>query len=327
MRGFSFRVARNWLQHGVPSFNLSGPPVEGMTNLLWTLASAGWIPPLAAGRPHRGGEGAGRVPAPRDRRPARAPERPHRERRGRAAGPRRRRDLAGRRRFGLARLPRALRPGDRPLRTALRRGLRAPRGGEPGGPISARLDGGSGPRPARRDAAGGRPDRTAPRGDGAPPTRAAPPRQGRPPSLPGFGRRSGALPLSHLRGPGPQHLLGQAARRRRGRALPGELARLRHRRRWHRQRGDCRAPKPLRSGPLPGRPCARARHGLVRRRLDAGLSAPEPFDPGPRGARGERAAAARLEPASQSPRLGPHRVLGSARTSPIPGWAETRPTW
>lgn len=39
----SFRIARNWLQHGVPSFNLSGPPVEGMTNLLWTLASAAWI--------------------------------------------------------------------------------------------------------------------------------------------------------------------------------------------------------------------------------------------------------------------------------------------
>ncbi len=39
----SFRIARNWLTAGVPTFNLSSPPVEGMTNLLWTLLSMGWI--------------------------------------------------------------------------------------------------------------------------------------------------------------------------------------------------------------------------------------------------------------------------------------------
>jgi len=39
----SFRIARNWLQAGVPTFDLGRPPVEGMTNLLWTVMSASWI--------------------------------------------------------------------------------------------------------------------------------------------------------------------------------------------------------------------------------------------------------------------------------------------
>jgi hypothetical protein len=39
----SFRAARNLVGHGVLSFNLSAAPVEGMTNLLWTLMSAVWI--------------------------------------------------------------------------------------------------------------------------------------------------------------------------------------------------------------------------------------------------------------------------------------------
>lgn len=42
----SFRIARNLLTHGVLSFNADLPPVEGMTNLLWTLLSAGWIAAL-----------------------------------------------------------------------------------------------------------------------------------------------------------------------------------------------------------------------------------------------------------------------------------------
>lgn len=43
----SFRIARNWLQHGVPTFDLARPPVEGMTNFLWTLLTV----PLLALRP------------------------------------------------------------------------------------------------------------------------------------------------------------------------------------------------------------------------------------------------------------------------------------
>lgn len=39
----SFRIARNALDHGVLTFNADLPPVEGMTNLLWTVLSAGWI--------------------------------------------------------------------------------------------------------------------------------------------------------------------------------------------------------------------------------------------------------------------------------------------
>ncbi len=39
----SFRIARNWLEHGALTFDVTQPPVEGMTNLLWTLLSASWI--------------------------------------------------------------------------------------------------------------------------------------------------------------------------------------------------------------------------------------------------------------------------------------------
>jgi hypothetical protein len=39
----SFRVARNLWTSGVLSFNVEGPPVEGMTNLSWTLLSALWV--------------------------------------------------------------------------------------------------------------------------------------------------------------------------------------------------------------------------------------------------------------------------------------------
>lgn len=39
----SFRIARNWLEAGVLTYNLDDPPVEGMTNLSWTLLSAGWL--------------------------------------------------------------------------------------------------------------------------------------------------------------------------------------------------------------------------------------------------------------------------------------------
>ncbi len=39
----SFRIARNLVQHGVLSYGLEGAPVEGMTNLSWTLLSATWI--------------------------------------------------------------------------------------------------------------------------------------------------------------------------------------------------------------------------------------------------------------------------------------------
>ena len=42
----SFRIARNLLEHGALTFNLGRPPVEGMTNFLWTLLSAGWIAAL-----------------------------------------------------------------------------------------------------------------------------------------------------------------------------------------------------------------------------------------------------------------------------------------
>ncbi len=42
----SFRIARNLVEHGVLTFDLTQPPVEGMTNLLWTLLSAVWIAAL-----------------------------------------------------------------------------------------------------------------------------------------------------------------------------------------------------------------------------------------------------------------------------------------
>lgn len=42
----SFRIARNWLEAGKLTFDLTQPPVEGMTNFLWTLLSALWIAPL-----------------------------------------------------------------------------------------------------------------------------------------------------------------------------------------------------------------------------------------------------------------------------------------
>ena len=42
----SFRVARNWLEHGALTFNADLAPVEGMTNLLWTLLSTTWIAAL-----------------------------------------------------------------------------------------------------------------------------------------------------------------------------------------------------------------------------------------------------------------------------------------
>jgi hypothetical protein len=39
----SFRVARTWWETGLLTFDASRPPVEGMTNLLWTLLSAIWV--------------------------------------------------------------------------------------------------------------------------------------------------------------------------------------------------------------------------------------------------------------------------------------------
>ncbi len=39
----SFRIARNLVEHGVLTYDLNLPPVEGMTNMLWTLMSAVWI--------------------------------------------------------------------------------------------------------------------------------------------------------------------------------------------------------------------------------------------------------------------------------------------
>lgn len=39
----SFRIARNWVEHGVLTYDIARAPVEGMTNLLWTLLSAAWI--------------------------------------------------------------------------------------------------------------------------------------------------------------------------------------------------------------------------------------------------------------------------------------------
>ena len=42
----SFRIARNWLEAGTLTFDLTQPPVEGMTNFLWTVLSALWIAPL-----------------------------------------------------------------------------------------------------------------------------------------------------------------------------------------------------------------------------------------------------------------------------------------
>jgi hypothetical protein len=42
----SFRIARNLVEHGVLTYNTGQPPVEGMTNLLWTLLSTTWIAAL-----------------------------------------------------------------------------------------------------------------------------------------------------------------------------------------------------------------------------------------------------------------------------------------
>ena len=42
----SFRVARNLLEHGALTYDLARPPVEGMTNLLWTLLSTTWTAAL-----------------------------------------------------------------------------------------------------------------------------------------------------------------------------------------------------------------------------------------------------------------------------------------
>lgn len=43
----SFRIARNWLATGIPTFDPGRPPVEGMTNFLWTALAA----PVIALRP------------------------------------------------------------------------------------------------------------------------------------------------------------------------------------------------------------------------------------------------------------------------------------
>jgi len=47
----SFRSARNLLEHGALTFDVSRPPVEGFTNLLWTLISAAWIAITPSGDP------------------------------------------------------------------------------------------------------------------------------------------------------------------------------------------------------------------------------------------------------------------------------------
>lgn len=39
----SFRVARNWLETGALTYDVARPPLEGMTNLLWTLLSTVWV--------------------------------------------------------------------------------------------------------------------------------------------------------------------------------------------------------------------------------------------------------------------------------------------
>lgn len=39
----SFRIARNLVEQGVLTYDPSQPPVEGMTNLLWTLLAVPWI--------------------------------------------------------------------------------------------------------------------------------------------------------------------------------------------------------------------------------------------------------------------------------------------
>ena len=39
----SFRIARNWVRGDGLTFNPGEPPVEGMTNLLWTLLSGAWL--------------------------------------------------------------------------------------------------------------------------------------------------------------------------------------------------------------------------------------------------------------------------------------------
>ncbi|GEM_PF-1368923 len=39
----SFRIARNWVRGDGLTFNPGEAPVEGMTNLLWTILSGGWI--------------------------------------------------------------------------------------------------------------------------------------------------------------------------------------------------------------------------------------------------------------------------------------------
>jgi len=47
----SFRIARNLVEHGILSFDIGSPPVEGMTNLLWTLLIAGWLRVSGGGDP------------------------------------------------------------------------------------------------------------------------------------------------------------------------------------------------------------------------------------------------------------------------------------
>lgn len=42
----SFRIARTWLETGLLTYDASRPPVEGMSNLLWTLLSVSWIAAL-----------------------------------------------------------------------------------------------------------------------------------------------------------------------------------------------------------------------------------------------------------------------------------------
>lgn len=47
----SFRTARTWLDGGGLTFDGSMPPVEGVTNLLWTLLSATWVAALPTVNP------------------------------------------------------------------------------------------------------------------------------------------------------------------------------------------------------------------------------------------------------------------------------------
>src|SRR5262245_11087898 len=34
-----FRIARNWVEHGAPVFNLTGPPADAATSPLWLVLS------------------------------------------------------------------------------------------------------------------------------------------------------------------------------------------------------------------------------------------------------------------------------------------------